>query len=495
MRTHGICRATLIFAVASALVAVPARAVDWPNYRGVNHDGKTTETVPSWPPVESWSVDIGAGFSSVAVVGGYVYTEGWSDGQNTVWCLDESDGSVVWSFSYACSYADSGYRGSRATPTVHNGFVYTFSQDGHLYRFNATTGAETLIDTISSGEPGWGFASSPLIEGNLVIVNAYGNAGVAYDLTSLSKVWPASASNGAGHASPVAFTWNAQRYVAIFAGSRLAGVDPSNGTVLFTYPWAGTSTNAADPIPSGDTIFISTGYGQGCEMLNLGSGTLTSAWYKGGAEAADGVRLKENCAVLDGGHLYGVNDGGTLRCVAWSDGITAWSRSGFGTEGSVILTGSGLLVVSNTSNQLAWVEASAAAYNELGARLSTGMSGNMYTSAVLSNGQIYLRGNASPGILKCYTFFVDSDSDGIDDIWEVTYFGDLTTADGTSDTDGDGTSDLQEYQDGTNPLVDEGASDGDAAGLSCVAGGGGAVSLGLLVLVGLVALLQAPKHP
>jgi autotransporter-associated beta strand protein len=41
--------------------------------------------------------------------------------------------------------------------------------------------------------------------------------------------------------------------------------------------------------------------------------------------------------------------------------------------------------------------------------------------------------------------FADSDSDGMNDAWEVKYFGDLSAKDGTVDTDSDGATDLAEY--------------------------------------------------
>lgn len=44
----------------------------------------------------------------------------------------------------------------------------------------------------------------------------------------------------------------------------------------------------------------------------------------------------------------------------------------------------------------------------------------------------------------------DSDADGLDDDWEVAFFGNLTR-DGTEDLDGDGHSDEQEFRAGTDP--------------------------------------------
>jgi hypothetical protein len=48
---------------------------------------------------------------------------------------------------------------------------------------------------------------------------------------------------------------------------------------------------------------------------------------------------------------------------------------------------------------------------------------------------------------------VDSDGDGIADAFEYQYFGNLTTATGTSDADHDGISDKEEYLDGTSPMI------------------------------------------
>ena len=48
---------------------------------------------------------------------------------------------------------------------------------------------------------------------------------------------------------------------------------------------------------------------------------------------------------------------------------------------------------------------------------------------------------------------VDTDGDGIADAWELVHFGNLTTANATSDSDGDGIGDLREYLEGTDPLL------------------------------------------
>ena len=395
----------LVLAGVVMLSTAAATAGDWPRYRGANHDGISSETIV-WPPTEIWRANVGWGYSQVTVSQGRVYTMGWSSssGDDTVYCFDEgstgNDPAPLWTHSYACSSSgDGGYSGTRATPTVDGNEVYTLSHQGNLYCFNKVSGGVLWNKLVNSGRPGWAFAGSPLIDNvkNLVILNV-GGSGTAVDKNSPHNViW--NHAGTAGHASPMPFTWNSQRTVAIFDADEVVGVDPDGGAVRWSYPWSGASTNAADPIVSGDYVFISTGYTKGCARLNLGSGTLTTNWYKDcSGDAADGIRNKENCSVLYTGYRYGINDGGQLRCVDWATGNIQWSQGGFGTEGSVMIAG-GELVAMSSSGDLVIVQASSAAYNELH-RQDNILGGDTWTCPVVANGKLYIRSHQ--GTLVCF---------------------------------------------------------------------------------------------
>ncbi len=61
------------------IVAVGAPAADWPQFRGPNRDGVSSETglLTSWPkdgPRVLWRTELGEGFSGIAVVKGQLYT-------------------------------------------------------------------------------------------------------------------------------------------------------------------------------------------------------------------------------------------------------------------------------------------------------------------------------------------------------------------------------------------------------------------------------------
>ena len=62
-----------------------------------------------------------------------------------------------------------------------------------------------------------------------------------------------------------------------------------------------------------------------------------------------------------------------------------------------------------------------------------------------ANAYINLNPTLVSGVIAVNTPVIDSDNDGIDDAWEIHYFGNLTTANATSDFDKDGYTDLQEY--------------------------------------------------
>lgn len=66
--------------------------------------------------------------------------------------------------------------------------------------------------------------------------------------------------------------------------------------------------------------------------------------------------------------------------------------------------------------------------------------------------------------------FEDHDNDGMDDAWEIQYFGSVTAKDGTADTDADGIIDADEYLVGTNPTSNDTDADGFGDELEIAAG-------------------------
>ena len=121
-----------LFVVAGFCFSLPfAEAVDWPQWRGTNRDGVSSEEISpaSWGkdgPKQLWKKEIGTGVSSVAVEAGRLYTMGNNDNTDVVFCLDAATGAEIWQHTYPQALDLRQFEGGPAgTPTVDGDKVYT----------------------------------------------------------------------------------------------------------------------------------------------------------------------------------------------------------------------------------------------------------------------------------------------------------------------------------------------------------------------------------
>lgn len=390
----GAARVALVLVWCCSIV----RGADWPCYRGPNKDGRTSERIESWPPREIWRASVGQGYSGITVSDGRVYTMGWAGGQDTVYCFDESSTGnnpiPIWRQSYSCGSV--AYEGTRATPTIDADEVYTFSHEGRLSCFNRVDGTPLWNKSVTGGRPGWGYGSSVLIEGDLAIVNAkrYGVAVYKTHPGTHAFAWE-TPNNSAGYATPFAFTRGTDRTVVVFGGYYAAGLNPANGSVRWYFGW---SQGMADPIIHDDKLWVSTGYGVGCAVVKLGSGAL-AVNEAGEWQSSSVMKNKENCSVLHEGYVYGISEGGGLRCVEFATGTLKWKSTdygaNFGTESAVMLADNQLVVMNGADagandGDLVVVEAKPTTYTEVH-RANDILSGDTWTVPTLANGILYLR--------------------------------------------------------------------------------------------------------
>jgi outer membrane protein assembly factor BamB len=160
MKISNVYRALCIIPVLAGLLgcqtvtqeeADPA-ATGWPQWRGPNRDGKSLDTglLKAWPeggPKQAWKVDgLGAGYSTVSIGGGLIYTTGLveltpGDKKTSRLFLTavDLDGELKWHKDLCEAFIGS-YRGARATPTYDNGNLYLQSGKGLLGCYDAKTG-------------------------------------------------------------------------------------------------------------------------------------------------------------------------------------------------------------------------------------------------------------------------------------------------------------------------------------------------------------------
>ena len=399
-----------------ALTALPLHAVDWPQYRGPNSDGTTTEKITrAWPPTGPkvlWKMPSTNGFSSFAVSGARCFMlEGRDvDGapQEVLVARDANTGKEGWTAALgAVKYQgggddgkndNKGGDGPRSTPTTNGTHVFTMSGKLVLQAFDAATGKEAwkkdLIAEFSGRNISWQNAASPLLEGGLLYVVGGGADAslMAINPADGAVVWKAG-DEKMTHATPVAATILGQRQIIFFMQSGLISVEPKTGKELWRYAFNFNTSTAASPVVAGDIVYCSAGYGVGAAAAKIAKSgdqwTATEIYRMRGNKP---LANHWSTPVLFGGHLYGMFQfkeygNGQVKCVDIKDGSVKWEKEGFG-PGQVILAGDKVLALSD-AGELVLIDPQPAAYKEL-ARAKV-VEGKCWTSPVLANGRIYVR--------------------------------------------------------------------------------------------------------
>lgn len=353
-----------------------ARADDWPQFLGPARNGASTETGlrESWPregPPLLWQKQIGAGFSGPAVAGKRLILFHRVGDQEIVDCLEPATGKELWKFSYATAYRDDfGFdNGPRATPVIAGNRVYTLGAEGTLHCLDLEKGGKvwsrSLLQEYGAGKGFFGVATSPLAEGNLLLVNVGSpRAGiVAFAKETGKEVWKAT-NHEASYSSPVAATIQGKRQAAFFTREGLVILDPTTGGVQYQKRWRArlnASVNAAAPLVVDDYVFVSSSYATGALLVHFTAAGAKEVW-----QGDESMSNHYSTCVYYGGNLYGFDgrqeQGASLRSIEWKTGKVRWTNEGFGC-GSIILADGKLWIVTE-KGELVLADATPAAYRE-----------------------------------------------------------------------------------------------------------------------------------
>jgi outer membrane protein assembly factor BamB len=401
----------LLVLLVSILVPVTGTAGDWPQWRGVNRDGYSTDTglLKKWPasgPKLAWKITtVGGGYSGPAVADGKIYTMGDKDGACRIFALKESDGSMLWSTEVGAPGGHNKYPGPRATPAVDGDKIYSLTQNGDLYCLAAADGKivwqKNLEDDFDGKMmSGWRWSESVLIDGDKLLCTPGGDTGavLAINKKTGKPVWRCTdLTDPASYSSIMPWEHGGVRQYVQFTGKSVVGIDAATGKLLWHGDRPGKTAIVTTPVMKDDMVFVTSAYNIGCNMFKVdASGKKFSAKE---VYANKDLMTHHGGVVLVGDHIYGTSQK-TLVCMDMATGKVAWENDCVG-KGSIAYA-DGMLIVRGESKAgtVALVEANPKAYKEIGRFDQPDRSERQsWPHPVIANGRLYLR---DQDLLLCY---------------------------------------------------------------------------------------------
>ena len=367
-----LCRLGLLITVFGTLSAAqspapgrPAEAAagrkvalgDWPDARGPLRDGRSPETglIEKWALKGEnflWRAPFG-GRSAPLVMGNRVYIQNPSglgtSLQERVMALDAETGKPVWEYKFNVFQSDVpphrvGWASPAADPETGNIYVMgvgasvlALSKDGKLL-WDRSIGEEFAAFTTHGGR-----TSSPIVDGNLVIVSAaissWGTGAsrqhrfVALDKRTGDIIWvsnPGGRPYDTNYSAPVIATIEGTRL--LISGSGDGGIyamKAQTGEKVWSYIAAKRAINTGVAV-SGKTVIISHG-DENLDSPELGMIAAIDGSQKGEIKttlwAHRGDQYGFSSPIIDGNRVYQIDNVGKLKAYDLEKGTVLWTQT------------------------------------------------------------------------------------------------------------------------------------------------------------------------
>lgn len=398
---------------------------NWPRWRGPNQNNVSSESglLKKWAsggPEKLWTYDqAGLGYSSFIVVDGTLYTVGVRGEDAMVIAVDVATGEEKWASKFgeddAQSYNAGWGSGTRSTPTFDDGMIYVLGVKGELACLNVEDGkvewSKHLVDDFDGKPGGWGFAESPLVDGDLVVVGPGGmDAGiVALDKKSGATKWKADevTPGKAEYASILAVDLNDARQYIRFFEKEAVSVSAEDGTVLWRVPWSrGATAVIPTPIFKDGYLYLCSGYKAGSKLVKIGTdNSVEEVWD----DEHEVLSNHHGGLVLIDDHVYGFSDTreGGLVCQEFMTGEKAWNQRETPSmaKGSVFAADGMLYCLSETDGMVSLVEATPKGFSQQGQFKLEPQSeqrhikGKVWSHPLVIGGKLFLRDQE---LIHCY---------------------------------------------------------------------------------------------
>lgn len=266
------------------LVAGPAAAGDWPQFRGANGSGiaSGTEPLPTEFSHESkvlWQAELGDGIGSPVIVGGRVFNTAIVDEKTfLVFCHEAATGKELWRRELPAGdlpriTPPNSHASSTAAADAERVYVY-FSTHGIL-AFDTATGEEVWKHPLPMPAylMDWGPGASPVVHGGRVYFAQDDDLTsflLCLDAASGKELWKTPRPEMlAGYSLPVFCEANGREDLVVAGSGKLIGYDPETGAER----WSSASllrTIMTSPVVHGDLVYVAVqSYGDSTRTLKF----------------------------------------------------------------------------------------------------------------------------------------------------------------------------------------------------------------------------------
>jgi outer membrane protein assembly factor BamB len=276
-----------------------------------------------------------------------------------------ADGKPVWAHRDAARFYESnGGAGPRGTPTLSDGRVYTLGATGILNVLDARDGAVVWSRNAASDTetkvPGWGFSSSPLLVGDLVVVATAGTL-AAYDRATGEPRWFGPKGGGC-YSSPHLVTLGGVMQIVLMCRPGVIGVAPADGKLLWQHPLSSNTRIVQPALTADGDLLVSEGEGSDMHRIAVAHGA--GGWTVEERWTSEELKPYFSDLVVHKGHVYGF-DGIKLTCIGVEDGKRKWEGGSYGAGQLVLLPEQDALLVVSEQGSLALVGAAPDKFTEL----------------------------------------------------------------------------------------------------------------------------------
>ncbi len=340
-----ICCATVFFLDVSQ-----GMGEDWPGWMGNSRDGVYRETgiideVPADGLKVKWRVPIAGGYAGPAAADGRVFVfdytkeggESFNDpgkraelkGKERLIALDAETGKELWKHEYDCNYSISYPAGPRCTPTVDGDRVYLLGSEGDFRCLSVDSGdliwKRNLQTDFAAEVPIWGFASHPLVDGDMIytMVGGPGQGIVAFDKQTGETKWK-TLDCSTGYCPPAIIQAGGARQLIVFHPTAVESLNPDDGSSY----WSISMTPAYDmsvtrPVVSGNMMYVSAIQTEALMIeLDQDSPTAKEVWR---GEPKNAVHCSNSTPAFVDGTIYGTDCiTGALIAVDGKNGDRLW---------------------------------------------------------------------------------------------------------------------------------------------------------------------------